>query len=207
MNEKVQRILANRREFVGGEQAKVTPRVLRIAEQFLGFSLEEQFVHAHQWIFDQLTILPYIPNDPEVVAEEANRRWKLTADELLEVGTIYDGKYCNDVANLFNSLMLALGHNAQVAKVFKQNEAGDILVHSLSLIRPTSFDMHFAINAGSRDKYWQKAILGDCTKIDDWVVWKVARDQWEMGLYDSSQEETTIVADASTYYARDSTIR
>ena len=206
MNESlsINAILSKRTTFPPGDQVAVTPRIENASHQFSSLAPQQLFSSVHDWIFTQLKILPYGVSNPGSVEEEAKRRWKLTADELLQVGTIYDGKYCNDVVSLFNSIMLALGHDSKVAKVFKKNPSGNILVHSLSLVTPSSERENvFAINAGgTKENFWVLPVSLNDKVISDWVVWKIARDQWEMGLTDSSQEKPTIITDAKKYYQK-----
>ena len=191
--------LSSRFNFPPGEQVKVTPRIQEIANQFASFQHMQQFELFHKWIFSTLKVLPYEESDLVTVEDEARRRWKLTADELVQVGTLYDGKYCNDVVSLFNSGMTALGYEARVAKVFKPNDKNEIIVHSISLVK-TQHDSFCAINSGSEKFYWVEELSDESpVQIRDWNVWKIGKDQWAMGLTDSSQENSTIIAYARNF--------
>ena len=100
--------------------------------------------------------------------------------------------------------MFALGNDAKIAKVFKKNTDNKILVHSLALVTPLQENsVTYAINAGgTKDHFWVQPTTLNSRIVNEWIVWKVARDQWEMGLADSSQEATTIIADAKNYYSK-----
>lgn len=189
-----------RTQFPPGEQVKVTPAIHEISERFRGLHYPNAFRDIHDYIFDRIKILPY---DESVMAYEKRRRWKLTADDLLRVGTVVDTKYCNDMVSLFLAISRGVGFDAKVAKVFNRN----IAVHSLALIDSPQLSDQYLINAGSKDKYWieplpreQKLQFG--TQLpNDWILWKADVDQWAMGLNDSSQEATTIMADAKQLFA------
>lgn len=193
-----------RTDFPKGEQARVTQNILEACQQFRGLSYPDGFSNIHDYLFKRLTIVPYTDEVKEI---ERTRRWKLTADELLKVGTIVDTKYCNDVVNLFLSMAKGLGFDAKLAKVFsKDGEDDKIKVHSLAIVESPDLDERYLINIGSKDKYWIKPLPKDqelkfgAELPNNWFIWKVDLDQWSMGLNDSSQEHSTIVADANKFF-------
>lgn len=184
-----------RTQFPAGEQVKVTPAIKELSNQFRELHYPNGFQNIHDYIFGRIKIVPY---DESVKAYERTRRWKLTADDLLRVGTVVDTKYCNDMVSLFLAISRGIGFDAKVAKVFNKN----IAVHSLALVDSPQLTTQYVINAGSKDKYWIEPLARD-TKLEfgtklpnDWILWKADVDQWAMGLNDSSQETTTIMADA-----------
>jgi hypothetical protein len=193
-------------EFPAGKQTEVTPLIQEISHRFDKGSLVTKFSDIHEWIYSNLEILPYT-DEPEVRAEEAMRRWKLTADEVLRVGTVFEGKECNDVVMIFLAISKALGYDGQLAKCFRKNEQGDILVHSIAIITDRKNKKQYAVNAGSKNKYWVTEGSWDFdtgpVMINDWYVWRAGDDQWSMGLNDSSQEKTTIVKDAMDFYSQE----
>lgn len=189
--------------FPAGKQTEVTPLIQEISRQFENGSLVDRFQNIHDWIYSNLEMLPYT-DDVVTKSEEATRRWKLTADEVLKVGTIYEGKECNDVVMLFLAISKAMGYDGQLAKCYRKNEKGGILVHSLAIITDKESHKQFAINAGSTKKFWVSEGKWDFDNgpvmINEWYVWKVGDDQWAMGLNDASQAASTIIQDAKDFY-------
>lgn len=188
-----------RTEFPHGEQARVTPAISEISALFTNSDLPSGFKEIHDYLFTKLHIVPY---DETVVEAEKTRRWKLTANELLQVGTIIDTKYCNDVVNLYLAVAKGMGLDAKLAKVFNEK----LKVHSLALIGSPNSDSKYLINAGSKDKFWVEELpssldLAFGTVLPhEWFIWKVDQDQWSMGLVDSSQEDSTIITDAQKFF-------
>ncbi len=185
--------------FTKGKQAKVTSNIVNVSKQFNKLEFPKGFKNIHSYLYKKLKIIPYTEGIKEI---ERKRRWKLTADELLKIGTIVDTKYCNDIVNLFLAIAKSLGFKARLAKVFDKYEN----VHSLAIVDILKTDNRYLINIGSKDKYWIKPLSKDLKlkfgkKLPDgWVVWKIGLDQWSIGLNDSSQERATIVADAKKFF-------
>lgn len=191
-------------EFPAGKQTEVSPLIQEIARKFDKGSLVGKFWEIHEWIYSNLEMLPYT-DDPEVRSDEAARRWKLTADEVLKVGTIYEGKECNDVSMIFIAIVKAMGYDGKLAKCYRKNDNGDILVHSIPIITDKVTNRQFAVNAGSKEYFWVNEGKWDFDSgpimINNWHVWKVGDDQWAMGLNDASQESSTIIKDAEDFYS------
>lgn len=189
--------------YVGGNQVKTTSEIIKVSNLFQKTNQKDLFLAIHEWIFTNFIILPYDPTNKEIVRLEAKRRWKLTATQLLKLKTFYEGKYCNDMVTIFNAILIALGYDAKVLKVFKKNKDDKILIHSLSVIFSKDNDTVGIVNSGSKDNFWYETVFKSNINnlvIRDWVEWRIAVDQWEMGLNDSSQEENTIISDAKRYY-------
>lgn len=182
-----------RTSFIGGKQSEVTPRILKISNKFKDLEFPDGFILIHNYLFEILKILPYNENTKEY---ERKRRWKLTADEVLQTGTIVDTKYCNDVVNLFLAIMKGLGFEAKLVKVFKYNN--ELFVHSLALVFDIQNDKKYLIDTGLKEIYWVEElsttlVIRPKTSLPrGWFVWKIADDQWSMNLYDYSQERKIV---------------
>lgn len=125
----------------------------------------------------------------------------------MQSGEIIDTKYCNDVVTLFVATLKALKTDAYIAKVFRLNQSGEYDIHSLCVVM-ASEEKNYLVNVGSLEKFWFKRLKIQKNSLQpgvvlpyNWVLWKLAVDQWTMGFNDASQEHI-IEEFADIFYAK-----
>jgi hypothetical protein len=180
-----------RTSYPAGEQVALTPIILEFASKYIGMTAPKVFELIHADLLEHMTIKPFEEfNESDLAA----RLWKLTADELLQLGYFVDTKYCSEMVLLFTAVVNALGYEGMAMKVFAVQEDDKIITHTLAYAKDSSNDTRYILEVGSLD-FQCKELRPDKTltfgeKVGkNWRVWKVARDLWEMGLTDYKQAD------------------
>lgn len=188
--------------FLPGKQTAVTRVISSFAIAFEGIPVPELFQNLHLKIYRVLRVLPYTD---AIKQYEESRRWKLTATQVLEAGTIVDTKYCNDTVTVFVSVLRSLGIESYVAKVFREHPQYGLQVHSFVVVKTTDSRVYL-VNTGDKNDFWYKRLKTDFAELKEgaklpyeWILWKLDVDQWAMGLFDASQE-VVIEEFARKYY-------
>lgn len=123
-------------------------------------------------IYSKLEIRPFNDSTKE---QEKLIRWKRTADQILNDGYVYNGKFCTDVTVLFIALIKALNLETNFVKVKKEK-----MTHSVAEVKLNND--WYIFDVSNINSVPEKGSVTKNTPYKDWGLWKKGRDAWDLGL-------------------------
>lgn len=162
-----------------GSQIETTEKIKKLAKEVGPVLTPNDLIKIRDLIYSKLEIRPLDPFDHSIKEQEKLIRWKRTADQILEDGYVYNGKFCTDVTVLFIALCKALGLETNFVKVKKEK-----MTHSVAEVKINND--WYIFDVSNKAGVPEKGVITEDAPYKDWELWEKGRDAWDLGLSDAN---------------------